>query len=95
MTVFRTFLKVVNKYKKIKEFHINIALRDQIGKSLETDNLKELIPTIDYLIEHSEDYIVHNEELAHEYLYNLDASAEVGGKYIIQRIQNIIKSKQK
>lgn len=91
-----TPMKIMNpEYKNIKEVPINIALRDQIGKSLETDNLKELIPTIDYLIEHSEDYIVHNEELAHEYLYNLDASAEVGGKYIIQRIQNIIKSKQK
>ncbi len=91
-----TPMKIMNpEYQCIKEEPLNIALRDKIGRSLETTELNKLLETIDYLIAHADDYHVGNEKLAREYLYNLDGSAKVGAEYIIEEIQKKISNKKK
>lgn len=94
-----TPMKVMNPdWQKIEEPPINIALRDRIGISVDTDNIRTLPEKIAYLVSHSEDYRNTIDILAGEYLYNIDSSSEIGGKYIVESIKNKIdkkRSKQK
>jgi len=90
-----TPMKVQNPdYQKIETVPLNIRLRDKLGKSLDLDQLYKTGETVDYLMSHTKEYHEQINRLAHEFLYNLDHSAEVGGKYIIQTIQNKIAKKK-
>ncbi|MGN0639065.1 MAG: membrane protein insertase YidC [Huintestinicola sp.] len=90
-----TPMKVMNPdYEAIGVTPLNILLRDKLGKSLDLDNLSETENTVDYLLTHTEEYRRQINDLAHEYLYNLDHSAEVGGRYIIRAVQNKIQEKK-
>ena len=83
-----TPMKVMNPdYKDIEETPINIALREKVGRTLDTSELDKLVDTIYSLYNHAEDYKVNNEKLANEYIYNLDNSARIGAEYIANSIQ--------
>ena len=91
-----TPMKVMNpEWQKIEYPPLNIFLRDQLGKSLNVDQLDQTAETARYLLENSDAYREKIRELAREYVYNLDGSAEAGARYIIKTIQNKVKMKGK
>ena len=86
-----TPMKVMNpEYKRIETVPLNIRLRDKLGKSLELNELDRVGEVADYLLNHSGEYRVRIDELAHEFIYNLDGSARIGGEYIVSTIQKKI-----
>lgn len=91
-----TPMKIINPdYQEIKTESINLKLRDQLGKSLDLNQLDRTAETVRGLLAQSDTYRERNEQLAREYLYHLDGSAEIGGKYIIQTIQKKIEEKKR
>ncbi len=91
-----TPMKVMNpEWQKIEYPPLNISLREQLGKSLDVDQLDKAAETAEYLLRNTDMYRERINDLAHEYVYNLDASAAVGAKYIIKAIQNKVKMKGK
>lgn len=89
-----TPMKVMNpEWQKIDYPPLNISLRDQLGKSLDVDQLDKAAETAEYLLTNTDVYHERINELAHEYVYNLDSSSEAGAKYMIQAVQNKIKMK--
>ena len=90
-----TPMKIMNPdYTEIKTESVNLSLRDKLGKSLDLDRLDHTAETVQELLARKEEYREQINALAHEYLYNLDASAEVGGKYIVQAIKEKIAEKK-
>lgn len=89
-----TEMKVRNpEYQKIKEPPLNIVVREQMGRSLDLDQLDRAAEVVDDLLEHRDEYRVKIDALVHTYLYNPDHSAPVGAEYIIQAIQRKIAAK--
>lgn len=89
-----TPMKVMNPdYKKIDTVPINILLRDKLGRCLKLDQLEKIPEYADYLISHREEYSRSIDLLAHQYIYNLGKSAEIGADYIIKRIQEKVAKK--
>ena len=89
-----TPMKVMNpKYKKIATVPIQVSLRNQLGKNLKLDQLSLVPETIDYLIEHKNEYHKTIDDLAHKYIYNLGHSSEAGANYIIRSLQEKIARK--
>ena len=87
-------MKVRNpEYQMIKEPPLNIVVRDQMGRSLDMDQLDKAADAVDDLLKHREEYRLRIDGLVHEYLYNPDCSAPVGAEYIIQAIQRKIAKK--
>lgn len=83
-----TPMKVMNPdYQKIATVPLNILLRDKLGKRLGTDQMDRVAETVGYLLGHREEYRGQIDALAHEYIYNLGTSAEVGAGYMIESIQ--------
>lgn len=90
-----TPMKVMNpEWQKIEYPPLNIFLRDQLGKSLDTDQLDQAAETAEYLLEHTATYQEKINELAHTYVYNLGTSAEAGGRYIIRAVLNQVKKRR-
>ncbi len=90
-----TPMKVMNpEWENIKSVPVNISLRDVIGKSIETDQIRDINTFIGDMLDHYDDYTAQIDRVVHEYIYNLDASAQVGGDYIITAIQEKIKAKK-
>ncbi len=90
-----TPMKVMNpEYQRIETVPLNIRLRDKLGKSLGVDELDKVGETVDFLLQKSQEYRETIDKLAHEYIYNLDGSAQVGGDYIISTIQKKISKKR-
>ena len=89
-----TPMKVMNpEWQKIEYPPLNISLRDQLGKSLDMDQLDKVAETAQYLLDNTQMYQEKINELAHEYVYNLDGSAAVGARYMIKAVQNKLKKK--
>lgn len=89
-----TPMKVMNpEWEKIEYPPLNIFLRDQLGKSLDVDQLDKAADIAAYLLANTESYQEKINSLAHEYVYNLDSSAEVGARYMIKAVQNQVKKK--
>ena len=62
-------------------------------KSLDVEQLDKAADTAAYLLANTESYQEKINSLAHEYVYNLDSSAEVGARYMIKAVQNQVKKK--
>lgn len=89
-----TPMRVMNpEYQKIETVPLNIHLRDKLGKSLDLDELDKTAEAVEHLLMHTEEYHEAIDKLAHEYIYNLGSSAEVGGKYLIKTIQDKVAKK--
>lgn len=89
-----TPMKVMNpEWQKIEYPPLNISLRDQLGKSLDVDQLDKAAETAKYLLDNTETYQEIINALAHEYIYNLGTSSEVGARYMIKAVQNKVKKK--
>ena len=82
-----TPMKIMNPdYAEIKTESINLTLRDQLGRSLELNQLNQTAEAAAYLLSHSAEYQERIDALAHKYLYHLDGAARIGGKYIIPEL---------
>ena len=89
-----TPMKVMNpEWEKIEYPPLNIFLRDQLGKSLDVDQLDKAAETAEYLLENTETYREKIHQLAHEYVYNLGSSAEAGAIYLIKAVLKLIEKK--
>lgn len=72
-----------------------ITLRNRVGISLEPADLSGCNEKIQQLIEHQEEYIQNNIAIRDSLIANYGHSGEIGGKYIINSLQDIIESKKK
>ena len=90
-----TPMKVMNpEYEKIDVVPLMLQLRDELGMNLDLDALDKTAETVDYLLTHTDEYHQKIDDFIHEYTYNLDGSAAVGGQYIIRTIQEKIAKKK-
>lgn len=90
-----TPMKIMNpEYKKLEIEPFNIWARNIIGQVIGLEDIKETKKIVDEVINNKMQYNKNINEMVDEYVYNLGNSAEVGGKYIIQTIQNKIKEKK-
>lgn len=86
-----TPMKVMNpEYTKIDVEPMNIWMREEIGQILKLDEIDKAAHTVEEMLNNSEQYKKHIEQLVNENVYNIGHSAEVGGKYIISQIQKAI-----
>lgn len=89
-----TKMKVVNKaYKKIDIVPFDITARDQIGRSIEKEEVKNIATTVKDLLENQGAYAAQIEALKNSYFFNLGHSGEVGADYIISRLTKKKKAK--
>ena len=88
-----TPMKIMNpEYTKIDIEPMNIWMREEIGQILKLDEIYKAADTVQEMLDNSEQYKQHIEQLVNENVYNIGHSAEVGGKYIIEQIQKAIKN---
>lgn len=87
-----TPMKVMNPdYKEINVIPFDIEIRNQIGKSVSPENLRDLEDVIKKLL-YDENYQKEKmKKLREKYLYNILCSAKVGSEYIINRLIEISK----
>ncbi|MGN0346131.1 MAG: CDP-glycerol glycerophosphotransferase family protein, partial [Lachnospiraceae bacterium] len=82
-----TPMKIMNPdYKEIDIVPFDIEARDQVGISVETDDLANLADVVNRLLTeelYSKDSL---KKVREKYLYNVGKSADVGAKYIIKRL---------
>lgn len=85
-----TPMKVMNpEWKQIDFVPMDIAIRDQIGKNLDTDKLGDIAAVVSGLIQDRDAYADKIKNVRSQHLYSLGRSGEVGGQYILQTIQRI------
>ncbi len=83
-----TKMKVMNpEYQKIDTVPLDIFARDQIGISLNKDQLDQVKASVDRMILDKESFREPVSRFLDEYIFNLDNSAPVGAHYIISRLQ--------
>jgi YidC/Oxa1 family membrane protein insertase len=83
-----TPMKVMNsEWRKINVEPMEIWIRDRIGASLDTDKLMDTKSVVQELLENKENYKMAIEDIISEYMYNVGSAAEVGGIYLIERIE--------
>lgn len=82
-----TPMKVMNPdYEEIGVTPFDIEIRNQMGISLELNELEDINNVVEQLL-HEDDYSkVRMREMRDKYLYNVSHSAEVGAKYMIDRL---------
>ena len=90
-----TPMKIMNpEYQKIDTVPLNILLREEIGCSLNLDELSQLGDKVQMLLERKNDYYEKIGNFVQEYVYNHGTSAEIGAKYIVTAIQRKIKGRK-
>ena len=82
-----TPMKVMNlNWRKIGIEPIEFRLRNRIGYALDTDKLVEVDVVARHLLESGDGFKAAIEKVMEEHFYNIGNTAEVGGKYIIDKI---------
>jgi YidC/Oxa1 family membrane protein insertase len=90
-----TPMKIMNpEYEKIDTVPLNILLREEIGCSVNLDELDSIGIKVKELLDSSNDYKEKIGNFVNEYVYNLGTSSEVGAKYIIETIKNKINERK-
>jgi len=83
-----TPMKIMNpEWKMINVEPIDIWIRNEIGISIDVENLSYIGSFVMNLINSVDDYQEKISRIFNEYVYNAGHSAEVGGKYIINKIK--------
>lgn len=75
------------EYEKIGIEPLEITLRSQVGVHLPPENLSNLHERVQYLLEHTEEYITNNTAIRNKYVANYGHSGEAAGKYIIASLK--------
>lgn len=87
--------KIMNpEYKRIDTEPINMWIRNEVGRLVKLDELDKLDDTVRELLGKREEYREKIAALTERCVYNLGKSSEVGGKYIIEAVQNQIKKRK-
>ena len=87
--------KIMNPdYKLIDTEPINIWIRHEVGTLVKLDELDRLDSIVREMLENRERYRDKIAALTERCVYNLGKSSEVGGKYIIEAIQQQIKKRK-
>lgn len=82
-----TKMKIINKdYDKINTKPIDITIRNEIGKAIEKEDIKNIKNIIDELIVNQDNYKKQNIKAREEYLFNIGNSSKIAGEYIIGKI---------
>lgn len=82
-----TPMKIMNPdYQEIPVVPFDIEIRNQIGISVELSDLKALPEIINQLLSESRYSTEKLKEMRNKYLYNVSGSANVGAKYLINRL---------
>lgn len=90
-----TPMKIMNpEYKKLGIEPFNIWAREEIGKVLQVDKIDSIREMIDSIFNDTNQYNIKITKMLEEYVYNIGNSSEIGGKYIVQTIQNKIIEKK-
>ena len=90
-----TPMKVMNpEYQRIDTVPLNILLREEIGCSLNLEELDQISDKVQELLDHKDDYYEKIGNFVQEYVYNHGTSAEVGAKYIIEEVQKKIQERK-
>ncbi|GFI58086.1 hypothetical protein IMSAG025_01529 [Muribaculaceae bacterium] len=80
-------MKVMNEdYKELGITPIDVELRSEIGKSIDLDNLKALPEVVHELLSSSQFSSDSLKAIREKYIYNIGASSQAGGDYIIERL---------
>lgn len=89
-----TPMKVMNpEYQKIDTVPLNILLREEIGSSLDTDQLAQVGDTAARLLTEAPIYREKIASFVSEYVYNPDTGAKVGATYILEQLKQKMKKK--
>ena len=81
-----TEMKILNKdYDKIPVVPFDIKGRDQIGRSIEKEETKNILAICEQMIKDKEKYADEIKELRNSYFYNLGESGKVGAEYIVSK----------
>lgn len=85
-----TPMKVMNaEYEKIDVVPLNIFMRDNIGNSLNLDEIDKAAEVVVELISEQDAYYEKIEAFVKQYVYHLGTSAKVGANYIKVRLKQI------
>ena len=83
-----TPVKVMNpEWEKLGIEPMELWMREMIGVSVEVDDLARIPEVVTDLLGRSDEYRTVIEELLERYMYNRGHTAEVGGRYLIDRIE--------
>lgn len=82
-----TPMKIMNPdYQEIDVVPFDIEIRDQIGISIEPENLNDIKSVVEKLLTEKDYSRESIGQMREKYLYNVSHSAEVGARYIINRL---------
>lgn len=82
-----TPMKVMNPdYEEIGVVPMDIEVRDKLGKSLNLTEVAKAADAVEELLHNKEFDRESLEKLRNEYMFNVGSSAQVGAKYIINRL---------
>ena len=85
--IINTPMKVMNPdYKEIDVVPFDIEIRDQVGISVELDEIEKLPEVIEQLLNDKAYTKEAMETVRDKYLYNVTKSGEVGADYLIQKL---------
>lgn len=83
-----TPMKVMNPdYKLIENTPIDIAIREQVGRSVDVDQLDSVFDVLKDLMEHKSDYKEKIRAIRQESIYNIGSSSQAGAQYLIDRVK--------
>ena len=90
-----TPVKVMNpEYTRIDTEPFNIWMRDVLGSVVKPEDVGRIDEVVDQMMGQADQYREVIEKYAYEYVYNLDHSSEVGGKYIFDELRKCIAKKR-
>lgn len=90
-----TPMKVMNpEYQKIDTVPLNIRLREEIGCSLNMDELDRISECAKMLLDDCDKYYEKIGSFVEEYVYHHGTSAQVGAEYLVSQIQKKIAEKK-
>jgi YidC/Oxa1 family membrane protein insertase len=82
-------MKIMNpEWEKIEVTPIDIKIRDEIGKSLDTKDVSKTGDVVKELLGNSGKYHDKITRILNEYVYNIGSCAKIGGDYIISAANN-------
>ena len=91
-----TPMKIMNPdYKKIDVEPFNIWARKEVGQVIPVEECKNINKTVKKMLNDELKYKEKIDKLCNESVYNIGNSAEVGGNYIINSIQEKINKRKK
>ena len=90
-----TPMKIMNPdYKDIGIIPLDIKVRDDMGKSIDIENISSTNTVISDFLENKDDYHRRIEKVMEYAIYNVGKSAEVETNYIINQVEEYAKSRR-